>query len=157
MPKLKKNLADKVAAAEAAQSGGFLLPEGRYAARLLEVESREGAKGTYWSWVLGDLHDTEGNSHAGKQWHNTSLSEAAFGFLKATFEAFGYTTDSDTDEMIGEWVTLHLVQEQINRGPRAGEMTNRVRSILPFNEDEFDFDPEELPEVVTNQDPADQV
>ena len=156
MPKLKKNVADKVAAAEAA-TGGFLLPEGRYAARLEEVQVKEGAKGTYWAWVLTDLHDTEGDAHPGKQWHNTSLTEAAFGFLKATFEAFGYTTDSDTDEMIGEWVTIHLVQEQIARGPKAGEMTNRIRSILPFNEDEFDFDPAELPELVAPQDPADQV
>lgn len=146
MPKLTPAMAKKVETAES-NTGGFLLPEGRYAARLHEVQVKEGAKGPYWVWVLADLHDTEGGSKPGKQWHNTSLTDAAFGFLKATFEAFGYTFDSDTDEMIGEWVTLHLVQEQIARGQRAGEMTNRIRSIVPFDADEFDFDPSSLPPV----------
>lgn len=146
MAKLTAAVAQKVAAAESA-SGSFLLPEGRYAARLQEVQVKEGAKGPYWVWVLTDIHDVEGNPKAGRQWHNTSLTDAAFGFLKATFEAFGYTTDSDTDEMIGEWVTLHLVQEQIARGPKAGEMTNRIRSIVEFDEDEFDFDPAALPPI----------
>ena len=146
MPKLKATLAKKVNAAEAA-TGSYLLPEGRYAARLLAVEQREGAKGPYWRWEFGDLHDAEGDKKAGKQWHNTSLSEAALGFLKATFEAFGYTTESDTDEMIGEWVVLHLVQEQIPTGKRAGEMTNRIQGLFPFVEDDFDFDPAELPPV----------
>ncbi len=146
MPKLKSQLAKKVNNAGAA-TGSYLLPEGRYAARLLDVEQREGAKAPYWRWKFGDLHNTDGESQPGKQWNNTSLSEKALGFLKATFEAFGYTTDSDTDEMIGEWVTLHLVQEQIATGNRAGEMTNSIQSLHPFNPDDFDFDPAELPAV----------
>lgn len=147
MPKLNPTTAKKVAAAEASNGGSFLLPEGRYAARLLEVESRQGQKGEYWTWLLTDLHDTEGTRHPGKQWHNTSLSDASFGFLKAVFEAFGYTADSDTEEILGEWVTIHLVQEQIARGQRAGEMTNRVRSLAPFNPEDFAFDAAALPPV----------
>lgn len=146
MPKLKSTVAKKVNAAEAA-TGSYLLPEGRYAARLQEVVQKEGQKAPYWRWEFSDLHDAEGDKKPGKQWHNTSLSEAALGFLKATFEAFGYTTDSDTDEMVGEWVVLHLTQEQIPTGARAGEMTNRIQSIHPFDEDDFDFDPTDLPAV----------
>lgn len=157
MPKLNASTAKKVAAAEAANGGSFLLPEGRYAARLLEVESKQGQKGEYWTWVLTDLHDTEGTSHPGRQWHNTSLSEASFSFLKQVFEAFGYTSDSDTEEMIGEWVTIHLVQEQIARGNRAGEMTNRVRSLAPFNPEDFAFDASQLPPVGRKVTPQDVV
>ena len=144
MPKLKSVLAKKVAKAEAA-SGSILLPEGRYAARLLEVVQKEGQKAPYWQWTFGDLHDEDGNSHPGRQWNNTSLSENALGFLKASFEAFGYTEDSDTDEMIGEWVVLHLIQEPIAQGRNAGQVRNAVSHLAPFNEEDFDFDPAELP------------
>ena len=146
MPKLKSTIAKKVEKAEAA-TGSFLLPEGRYAARLVEVQEKQGPKGPYWVWVLADIHDEDGNAQPGRQWHNTSLSDAAFGFLKAVFNAFGYTPDSNTDEMIGEWVTLHLVQEQIAMGKRAGEMTNRIRDLFEFDGSNFNFDPADLPEV----------
>ena len=62
--------------------------------------------------------------------------------MKATFEAFGFTERSDTDEMIGEYVVLHLVQNPIARGPRAGELRNAVARLAPFKEDEWDFDTE---------------
>ena len=146
MPKLSSKIAKKVENTEAA-AGSYLLPEGRYAARLQEVDQKEGQAGPYWVWVLTDLHDTDGDSKPGRQWHNTSLSEKSFPFLKATFEAFGYTADSDTDEIVGEWVTLHLIQEQIARGKRAGEMTNRIRDLAPFKAEDFDFDPDDLPAV----------
>lgn len=146
MPKLKSTLAKKVSQAEAA-TGSYLLPEGRYAARLLEVNQKEGSKAPYWQWTFGDLHNEEGEPVPGRQWNNTSLSEKALGFLKATFEAFGYTEDSDTDEMIGEWVVLHLTQEQIAQGQNAGQMRNNVARLAPFDEDEWDFDPAELPAV----------
>lgn len=143
MPKLTAAVAAKVNATEAATTG-YLLPEGRYAARLAQVEQKEGPKGPYWVWTFQDLHDVNGEAKPGRQWHNTSLSEKSFPFLKATFEAMGYTTDSDTDEMIGEWVTLHLIQEQIARGKRAGEMTNRIRDLIPFEASDFDFNPDQV-------------
>ena len=144
MPKLTKQTAKAVEKAEAA-SGSYLLPEGRYAARLNSVTEKPGRKAPYWSWEFVDLHDTDGVKRPGKQWNNTSLSEASLGFLKATFEAFGYTSDSDTDEMIGEWVVLVLTQAPIGAGPKAGELRNEVQSLQEFNPDEWDFDPEALP------------
>jgi len=140
MPKLNKKQASEVEKAEAA-SGSFLLPEGRYAAQLLKVEEKEGNEYPYWVWQFGNLHNKAGELVPGRQWNNTSLSPKSFGFLKATFEAFGYTTDSDTDEMVGEWVTLYLVQEPIAKGPRAGQLRNSVQSVFEFDGDEYDFDP----------------
>lgn len=144
MARLNKATAKAVEKAEAA-GGSYLLPEGRYAARLNDVTEKPGRVAPYWSWEFVDLHDSEGVKRAGKQWNNTSLSEKSLGFLKATFEAFGFTTDSDTDEMIGEWVVLHLVQEPIGSGPKAGELRNSVQSLAEFVPGEWDFDPEALP------------
>lgn len=142
MPKLTKQVAKSVDQAEAA-SGSFLLPEGRYAAQLKDVSQKDGKEYPYWVWTFENLHDSEGAKKPGRQWNNTSLSPKSLGFLKDTFEAFGYTADSDTDEMIGEWVVLYLVQETVSQGPRAGQLRNSVQSLSEFDPDEWDFDPEE--------------
>lgn len=144
MPKLAKNTAKAVEKAEAA-AGSYLLPEGRYAARLNSVTEKPGKVAPYWVWEFVDLHDTEGVKRPGKQWNNTSLSDKSLGFLKATFEAFGYTSDSDTDEMVGEWVVLTLIQEPIGAGPKAGQLRNAVQSLSEFVPDEWDFDADALP------------
>lgn len=155
MPKLTKQTAKAVDKAEAA-GGSYLLPEGRYAARLNSVNEKPGNVAPYWVWEFVDLHDDEGVKRAGKQWNNTSLSDKSLGFLKSTFEAFGYTADSDTDEMIGEWVVLHLTQEPIGAGPKAGQLRNNVQSLSEFVPGEWDFDPEALPPLGGASAPADE-
>ena len=142
MPKLSAKVAKSVDSAEAA-GGSYLLPEGRYAAQLKQVNQKDGNEYPYWVWEFENLHDEEGNKKPGRQWNNTSLSPKSLGFLKSTFEAFGYTSDSDTDEMVGEWVVLYLVQETVSRGPKAGNLRNSVQSLSEFNPAEWDFDPAE--------------
>ena len=144
MPKLAKKAAAEVEKADAA-SGSYLLPEGRYAAQLKSVTEKNGDQFPYWVWEFHNLHDPEGTKRPGKMWNNTSLSPKSVGFLKASFEAFGYTADSDTDEMIGEWVVLYLVQEPRSpKGPRAGQLRNNVQSLSEFDASEWDFDPDEV-------------
>lgn len=142
MPKLTAKVAKSVDAAEA-MGGSFLLPEGHYAAQLKSVDQKDGNEYPYWVWTFENLHDSEGNKKPGRQWNNTSLSPKSLGFLKATFEAFGYTADSDTDEMIGEWVVLYLVQDTVGKGPKAGQLRNQVQSLSEFDPGEWEFDPEE--------------
>ena len=149
MPKLAAKQAKAVDEAEAA-SGSYLLPEGRYAAQLLEVNEKEGAEHPYWVWAFGNLHDSHGNLVPGRMWNNTSLSPKSFPFLKATFEAFGYTTDSDTDEMVGEWVVLYLVQEPIGKGPKAGQLRNSVQSLQEFDKNKWDFNPADFTPASAN-------
>lgn len=144
MPKLPAKVAKEVEKADAAGSGSYLLPEGRYAARLAKVDEKDGSEYPYWSWEFQDLHNDEGTKVPGKMWNNTSLSPKSRGFLKGTFEAFGYTSDSDTEEMIGEWVVLHLTQEPISRGPKAGELRNSVSGLAEFVAEDWDFDPDAL-------------
>lgn len=146
MPKLNKKMAKTVDRAEAA-TGSYLMDEGHYAARLLEVNEAEGPRGPYWTWVLGDVHSAEGIPQPGRLWHNTSLSDRAIGFLKAVFDAFEYEPESDTDEMIGEWVGVYVVQQPIASGPKAGQLRNQIQTLSVFDPDRFDFDPEDLDPV----------
>ncbi len=139
MPKLSPKAAKQVESSEAA-SGYVLLDEGRYAAQLKNVTQKEGADHPYWVWEFHNLHDQEGNRHPGRMWNNTSLSPKASGFLKATFDAFGYTADSDTAEMIGEWVVLYIIKSVIPSGSRAGQESNKVRQVLPFAEADWPID-----------------
>lgn len=148
MPKLNKTQQKTVEKAEAWGDGSFQpLEVGRYAARLAKVESRLGPKGEYWSWEFDAIHDVEGNAHGGRLWHTTSLGAASAGSLKSTFEAFGYSVDSDTDEMIGEWATLSVDIEMASQGKRAGQRVNRVRGVAEFIPSEFDFDVDDVPPV----------
>lgn len=145
MPKLNKSQAKTVANAEAA-SGSYLLPEGRYAARLRSVTEKkaDGGEYPYWVWEFEALHNEEGERVPGRQWNNTSLSPKSAGFLKATFEAFGFTSDSDTDEIVGEWVVLNLIQEVQTKGANAGAKRNAVSSLGEFDPADWDFDPEDI-------------
>jgi hypothetical protein len=51
--------------------------------------------------------------------------------MKQFFEAFGYTTDSDTDEMVGERVAIDIEIRTIQSGPRTGERVNGVKAVSP--------------------------
>jgi hypothetical protein len=141
MPKLNKEQAKQVANAQE-QGGGFLLPEGRYAARLRSVTERMGSEFPYWDWEFEAIHDEEGNPHPGRQWNRTSLSPKSSGFLKASFNAFGFSPDSDTDEIVGEWAVLYLSQEIQAQGLNAGKKRNVVDRVATFDPAEWDFDPD---------------
>lgn len=141
MPKLNKKQAKAVSEAE---SGSFLLEPGRYAGRLKSVTEREGREYPQWSWEFEALHDEDGKRKAGRQWVNTSLSPKAAWKVKEVFEALGYTTDSDTDEMIGEWAVLTVTQEIAEQGKYQGQTVNRVQTVAEFDPDDWPFDPDEV-------------
>lgn len=143
MPKLDAKTAKEVQNTAPASAGSLLLEEGLYAVQLLKVEEMEGNEFPYWNWEFGNIHDQEGTRRPGRQWNNTSLSPKSRAFLSQTFEAFGYTSDSDTDELIGEWVVISVIQAIQAKGKNAGKTRNEVNGLLPFKPEKFDFDPEE--------------
>ena len=156
MPKLPSAAAKAVEKSEAVHGGGGSfepLAPGKYLAQLREVTVRDQTDKhghTQWSAEFENLHSLEDHEKApGRQWLNLTVplgkkmpasytngpekwekyQAMVMGRLKAFFESFGYTTDSDTDEMIGEWAVITVSQRTIQDGPKTGEITNRVDGI----------------------------
>lgn len=151
MPKLNKALAK--AAAEAEPTHGFgLLPAGKYVARLSGVEAKSTNKGDpMWVAEFSDLRALDtGEKASGRQWWNLNIpldandvpadyekgpekwaqaQSLSLGRLTAFFDAFGYETGSDTDEMIGEEAVITVGIRTIQGGNRSGEKANEVRDI----------------------------
>lgn len=113
------------------------MEDGIYTMRLAEVSAATGDKGPYWIWKFQVPEDTE-EEHAKRykkwnQWLNTSLSEASAWRLKDVFAAFGVSTDTDTDELIGARVRVQIGSGVIGKGKRAGEPKNEVEKVLPLD------------------------
>jgi hypothetical protein len=128
MAKLNKKTADAV---EKAESGFKPMDEGIYHFILKDVDAtREGKKGPYWSWEFECIEEPYKGR---RQWNNTSLSQEWS--FKQTFEAFGTTPDTDTDDLIGKPVRLVLSIRTIQEGTRKGELTNQVDRVRPADEE----------------------
>lgn len=164
MPKLAAKDRKKVAKAEAVKGGFEPLPPGKYIAELTGVEARtSGAGNAYWNAEFSEIQDLEGETYPGRQWYRLMLPidkmpedykpknskkspEEAWetyqgltaGRIKSFFEAFGFSEDSDTDEMIGERVVLQIGIRTIQQGARTGEETNEVNDVLPLDSVEFE-------------------
>jgi hypothetical protein len=158
MPRLSKGLIEKVTDAEPVQGGFDLIKPGKYAAILKAVETKPSGTGkSGWNWEFGDMVALDGTKQSGKQWVWTILpgtpepkpgidnyeeihkkweiaERLAAGRIKAMFLAFGYSEDSDTDEMLGEPCILQIGIQAIKGGPRKGEEQNYVVKVLPFED-----------------------
>lgn len=164
MPKLNKAMAKAVSNAEISSGDFPLLDPGYYYVQLEGVEVFDGNFAPRWNATLTNLHKKDTLEKAsGKQWFSmnvppegpapanytngdkkwASFQSMSQGQLHGFFDAFGYSTDSDTDEMVGEWAVAKVVIETMKGGPRQGEKTNRVKSLSAVPDD---FDPSELSE-----------
>lgn len=128
MPKLTKTVAQNAAAASETWNDRKLLDNGVYLAKLLSVESKDGAAGPYWSWKYEEANST---NHL---YDNTSLSEKAIGRLGKVFEAFGVSADTDTDLLLGRAVALKVSTRTIQSGDKKGEQGNQIDSVMPPTE-----------------------
>ena len=131
------------------------IPAGKYVARLT-VEAKQSQSGNpYWNATYQDLEALDGRKQPGSQWLALNLpddgpvpenyrpassnkppaeawrarQEIAASRLKSWFHAHGFTVDSDTEEMIGSYAMITVVQETIQRGSRAGQVGNRVTFV----------------------------
>lgn len=139
MAKLTKNLAKTAADKASDWDGTGTVPPGVYLCRLTNVDtSRSGPKGPYWTWEYETVG--VGDEPASKKfWDNTSLSEQAIGRLGKVFEAFGATTEADTDDLIGDLIAVEVKVGTISQGERAGEQRNEVVTLHPA-ESHAEFD-----------------
>jgi hypothetical protein len=154
MPKLNAKLRKKVDKAEAVTGEFEPLKPGKYIATLSEVEAKNSSAGNpMWVCEFDSLENLDGDSQPGRQWYNLNLPTSdempadyekgeekwlqyqrlCEGRLKSFFEAFGMTTDSDTDEMIGEQCVLIIGVRTIKTGDRAGERTNSVNGVAALD------------------------
>jgi hypothetical protein len=152
MPKLNAQMVKAVDSADSSVGSYALIEPGRYFAKLSNVEVKDGNHGgTQWSCEFNEIQDVNGQRIAGRQWLNLNLPVAgampasytngedkwqkyqavSAARLKQFFESFGYTTDSDTDEMIGETAVIEIEIRTIQNGPRRGEQVNGIKSIHP--------------------------
>jgi len=154
MPKLNAAAAKAVEQTEAVHGGGFeLLKPGKYLGQLTEVSVRENPDkygAAQWSAEFQNLHSIETREPvSGRQWLNLTMplgkkapanyengaekwekyQAMVKGRLAAFFEAFGYTPDSDTDEMLLEWAVITVGVQTIQQGPKQGEKRNVVNDI----------------------------
>ena len=132
MPKLTKT---QTKAVEEAEDREFvLLPAGEYMGALNDVTVKTGEKGPYWQWEFLLVEDADGeeiDQPYPKLWENTSLSEGAAFRLKAMFEAFGVSADTDTDDLLNQYVVIQVGQEVQARGSNAGKLRNVFLSASP--------------------------
>lgn len=164
MPKLAAKTRKAVEKAEAVSGGFELIKPGKYIAELSNVEAKTSNAGNpVWSAEFNEIHSLDGERQPGRQWYNLNLPQDNMpedykpknskkspaeawesyqslcnGRLKAFFEAFGFSVDSDTDEMIGERCVLQIGQRTIQNGPKKGEDTNTVNGVFPLDSVDFE-------------------
>lgn len=152
MPKLDAKMAQAVEETESTGGGEYSLIEpGRYFATLSDIEAREGRYGPQWSATFTDITSADGKRQPGRQWYNLNVpvdghmhpsyqngedkwqkfQDVNRSRMKQFFHAFGYTTDSDTDEMLGEQAVIEIEIRTIQNGPRTGERVNSIKSVHP--------------------------
>jgi len=158
MPKLAAKMRKKVEKATATTGEFEPLTPGKYIAELSEVEAKASSGGApMWVAEFTNLHNLEGEKQPGRQWYNLMLPQESMpddyekgeekwdqyqdlceGRLKGFFEAFGFSVDSDTDEMIGERCVLIVGVRTIQRGERAGQKVNQVNGVKPLDSVDFE-------------------
>lgn len=141
------------------------LAPGKYVGRLTKVEIRNSNDGyPYWSCEYDTITSLDGEIHPGRQWYTLNLpvpgpmpagyqpkrsnkapedawaarQDAAAGNLQRWFLAHGFTSDSDTDEMIGTHALLTITKNTIQKGSRAGQEGNQVTRIEEVPEEFVD-------------------
>lgn len=137
IPKLAAPLAQKAAE----QDGTFsALDAGLYTGRLAKVEAKPASTGNpMWVVEFDDIRDLDGRKKPGKQWVNLVHLDNSMWKVKQFFDAFGYETNSDTDEMLGERCRLNLsVGEQL-QGKNAGQLRNNIETMLPLLEGDYGY------------------
>lgn len=129
MAKLSKQLAQTAQEKSSDWDGTGTVPPGVYLCKLTNVDtSRSGPAGPYWTWEYETVG--VGDEPKGKKfWDNTSLSEKAIGRLGKVFEAFGATTEADTDDLIGQPIAVEVKIGTIRGGDREGEPRNEVVTL----------------------------
>ena len=89
MPKLPSKIQK---AASEAESGGYLLPEGRYLGTLKKIDERPAPssdKDPSWSFEFSDLRNSDGAKKPGRLWVNLPPGQSNARKMREVYGAFG--------------------------------------------------------------------
>jgi hypothetical protein len=154
MPKLPKDRQD---GANNQESGDYQpLKPGKYVFRLTEVEEGETGErsknpGTpKWVWKLlvdKDYHPElrKGRWQTSFQEHVPLTSNMDWK-MKQLFEGFGYTVDSDTDEIIEDPDARIVGMVKTGKDIVSGDPRSEVSRWMPFDPAKFTYAPEDADE-----------
>lgn len=154
MPKLAKTMAKQVDKSKEVDGSFEPIPPGKYIAELEEVEATLSSAGNpMWKIKLQNIFDLEGEQQPGRLFTNLNLptsdempdgyakgpekwkqyQDLCRGRLKNFFGAFGYSVDSDTDEMIGDRCIVTVGVRTIQGGPRMGQLGNEINGFAALD------------------------
>lgn len=141
MPKLDTKTAKAVNNAEG--TAFTLLDEDEYVLKLdkVEVSPRPDRNGnSYWIWSFTvQSGQVTGDKYKGKPIRtNTGFSENQLWFAKMVFDAFEAKPNVDTDTLLGKEVKAIVGQREIQAGPRKGQLSNDIQTMLPVSADSGD-------------------
>jgi hypothetical protein len=164
MPKLAAKVKKKVEKAKAVSGEFEPMKPGKYIATLNEVEAKKSNAGNaMWAVTFSDIESLDGEAQPGRLFTNLMMpidempedykpksskkspeeawetyQDLVNGRIKSFFEAFGFTVDSDTDEMIGEKCVVQVGVRTINSGVKKGQQGNEVNAILPLDSVDYE-------------------
>lgn len=144
MAKLTADQTEEVNEAEESKGEFLPRPAGEYVYKLVEVkDDGEGPKGPYWTWVLEmdtDYHPKFKSGYSTYVFHITSLGQP--GMVKAMFNGFGYSPDSDTDEIVEDPDARIVGRTVVNSFKKKGEteptINNKLKSVKAFDPEKWE-------------------
>lgn len=153
MPKLPKERQDGANAQEPQGEYKPIKP-GKYVMRLTEVEEGEtGPDSTNpgtpkWVWKLQVDKDYHPELRKGGPWstsffEHVPITEKMDWKMRQLFEAFGYTVDSDTDEIIEDADARCVAIVGRGKNRRTDEDEAQVKRYIAFDPSKFTFSPED--------------
>lgn len=153
MAKLPSSKAQAVNESEGGGGDFEAIPPGKYVVRLREVRDtdrdgnplKSGEKAKYPNedmWNVGLTIQKDFHPKVGERvlWRRYTLHESGAGMLKDFFAAFGYSADSDTDEIVEDDEALAVAivsKRRIPTGSRKGEWDNDIKGLLPFDPEKY--------------------
>lgn len=105
-----------------------------------DVEVKVGPAGPYWLWKFLVLEEDNPGLTRKKVtlYHRTSLSKKATFKLHETFAAFGVSANTDTEDLVGQKIRVHVVQKVAEQGKYEGEIVNDLadgQCLYPLDSD----------------------
>ena len=125
------------------ETKGFVIPEGDYKLRVADIETGEGASGTYYKWTF----EISGGQFDGKRPkpEYTSLAKESLWKLRETLEYLGVDIpdgpfELDFDDVIGK-----ECMGSIDHETYEGRIQSKISNLAPLTDDDEDEEEDEKP------------